>query len=65
MLSGQDPKKLVAGYIVEEMLPMSTLDSPLFRSIIEKIPMKSNAQLPQRQTFAAYLEREYAAMEAE
>ena len=45
-LSGQDLKKLVTGYIIEEMKPISTVDSSSFWHIIEKIPMKSNVKLP-------------------
>ena len=64
VVSGEGLKKLVAGYIVEEMLPISTVDSPSFRRIIEKIPTKNNVKLPVRKTFSGYLEREYAAMES-
>lgn len=39
---GDSLKRLVAGYIIEEMLPISTVDSPSFRRIIEKIPTKNN-----------------------
>lgn len=63
-VSGEDLNKLVAGYIVEDMLPISTVDSPSFRRIIEKIPTHNNVRLPHRKTFASYLEREYATMEA-
>uniref|UniRef100_A0AAY5JX14 HAT C-terminal dimerisation domain-containing protein n=1 Tax=Esox lucius TaxID=8010 RepID=A0AAY5JX14_ESOLU len=40
--------KLVAGYIVENMLPISTVDSESFRRIIEKIPTKHSVKLLQR-----------------
>ena len=40
-LSAAELKKLVAGYIVEDMLPISTVDSESFRRIVEKIPTKS------------------------
>ena len=46
------------------MLPISTVDSPSFRHITEKIPTNSNVKLPQRKTFGGYLEREYAVMES-
>uniref|UniRef100_A0A3Q4G1F6 BED-type domain-containing protein n=1 Tax=Neolamprologus brichardi TaxID=32507 RepID=A0A3Q4G1F6_NEOBR len=36
--------KLVAQYIVEEMLPINTVDSPSFRAIIKKIPTSVNAE---------------------
>lgn len=62
--SGEGLNKLVAGYIVDEMLPISTVDSPSFRRIIERIPVQRNVCLPHRKTFATYLEKEYATMEA-
>ena len=37
-LSATELKKLVAGYIVEDMLPIFTEDSESFWCIIEKIP---------------------------
>ncbi|CAM4542482.1 unnamed protein product [Leuciscus chuanchicus] len=63
-LSAAELKKLVAGYIVEDMLPISTVDSESFRRIIEKIPTKHGVKLPQRKSFAGYLEREYDIMDA-
>lgn len=63
-LNADELKKLVTGYIVEDMLPVSTVDSESFRRIIEKIPTKHGVKLPQRKSFAAYLEREYDIMDA-
>lgn len=63
-VSGENLKKLVAGYIVEEMLSISTVDSPSFRRIMGKIPTHHKVRLPRRKTFAGYLEKEYATMEA-
>uniref|UniRef100_A0A671QI13 HAT C-terminal dimerisation domain-containing protein n=1 Tax=Sinocyclocheilus anshuiensis TaxID=1608454 RepID=A0A671QI13_9TELE len=63
-ITGEGLKKLVAWYIVENMLSISTVDSPSFWCIIEKIPTNNKASLPHRKMFAAYLEREYAMMEA-
>ncbi|TDH13474.1 hypothetical protein EPR50_G00033170 [Perca flavescens] len=63
-LSAAELNKLVAGYIVEDMLPISTVDSESFRRIVEKIPTKHGVKLPQRKSFAGYLEREYDIMEA-
>uniref|UniRef100_A0A3Q4GWT6 HAT C-terminal dimerisation domain-containing protein n=1 Tax=Neolamprologus brichardi TaxID=32507 RepID=A0A3Q4GWT6_NEOBR len=37
-VSDEELKKLVAQYIVEEMLSINTVDSPSFRAIIKKIP---------------------------
>uniref|UniRef100_A0A3B4GZR6 HAT C-terminal dimerisation domain-containing protein n=1 Tax=Pundamilia nyererei TaxID=303518 RepID=A0A3B4GZR6_9CICH len=53
---------LVAAYIVEDMLPISTVDSESFRRIVEKIPTKSGVKLPQRKSFVGYLEKEYDKM---
>uniref|UniRef100_A0A3B4ERU9 BED-type domain-containing protein n=1 Tax=Pundamilia nyererei TaxID=303518 RepID=A0A3B4ERU9_9CICH len=41
-VSDEELKKLVAQYIVEEMLPINTVDSPSFRAIIKKIPTSVN-----------------------
>uniref|UniRef100_A0AAY5K050 DUF659 domain-containing protein n=1 Tax=Esox lucius TaxID=8010 RepID=A0AAY5K050_ESOLU len=56
--------KRVAGYIVENILPISTVDSESFRRIIEKIQTKHGVKLLQRKSFAGYLEREYDIMDA-
>uniref|UniRef100_A0A8C6KMI4 BED-type domain-containing protein n=1 Tax=Nothobranchius furzeri TaxID=105023 RepID=A0A8C6KMI4_NOTFU len=61
-LGAAELKKLVASYVVEEMLPISTVDSESFRRIIDKIPTKSGVRLPQRKSFSEYLEREYDIM---
>lgn len=57
--------RLVARYVVDEMLPISTIDSPSFRQILGKIPVRGNKKPPGRKTFASYLDREYTLMEAE
>uniref|UniRef100_A0A669BQA6 BED-type domain-containing protein n=1 Tax=Oreochromis niloticus TaxID=8128 RepID=A0A669BQA6_ORENI len=62
-VSDEELKKLVAQYIVEEMLPINTVDLPLFRAIIKKIPTSVNAKLPHRTTFTSYLEKEFTEME--
>ena len=41
-LSAAELKKLVAGYILEDMLPNSTVDSESLRRIVEKIQTKSS-----------------------
>lgn len=43
-LTAAELEMLVAGYIVEDVLPISTVDSELFRSIVEKIQTKSGVQ---------------------
>ena len=63
-LSAAELKKLVNGYVVKDMLPISTVDSESFRHIVEKIPTKSSVKLPQRKSFAGYLEREFDIVDA-
>lgn len=63
-VSGEELKKLVGQYVVEEMLPLNTVDSPSFRAIINKIPTTINAELPHRTAFSSYMEKEYAVMES-
>uniref|UniRef100_A0A3P9IX79 HAT C-terminal dimerisation domain-containing protein n=1 Tax=Oryzias latipes TaxID=8090 RepID=A0A3P9IX79_ORYLA len=58
----EELNQLVAGYIVEEMLPLSTVDSSSFRRIIDKIPSNNNVHLPHRKSFTSYLENEYKKM---
>lgn len=59
-------KKMIAGYIVEEMLPLRTVESPSFRRILHKIPVcGKKAALPDRKTFSSYLDKCYTDMEME
>ena len=62
-VSGGELKKLVGQYVVDEMLPLNTVDSPSFRAIINKIPTTVNGGLPHRTAFSSYIEMEYAEME--
>ncbi|KAG1925936.1 zinc finger BED domain-containing protein 1-like [Pimephales promelas] len=57
-VSGGELKKLVGQFVVEEMLPLNTVDSPSFRAIINKIPTTVNAALPHRTAFSSYLEED-------
>uniref|UniRef100_A0AAZ1XXB0 BED-type domain-containing protein n=1 Tax=Oreochromis aureus TaxID=47969 RepID=A0AAZ1XXB0_OREAU len=58
--------KMIAGYVVEEMLPLRTVESPSFRCILNKIPAcGKKAALPDRKTFSTYLDKCYADMEME
>uniref|UniRef100_A0A3P9LN93 HAT C-terminal dimerisation domain-containing protein n=1 Tax=Oryzias latipes TaxID=8090 RepID=A0A3P9LN93_ORYLA len=60
----EELNQLVTGYIVEEMLPLSTVDSSSFCRIIDKIPSNNNVHLPHRKSFTSYLENEYKKMKA-
>lgn len=62
-LSGAELTRLVGQYVVEEMLPVNTVDSPSFRAIISKIPTSNATELPHRTSFSSYLEKQYATME--
>ncbi|CAL8282414.1 unnamed protein product [Merluccius merluccius] len=55
---------MVGHYVVEEMLPVNTVDSPSFRTIISKIPTSNDAELPHRTCFSSYLDKQYETMEA-
>ena len=53
-VSGGELKKLVGRYVVEEMLPLNTVESPSFRAIINKVPTTINAELPHRTSFSSW-----------
>ncbi|KAL4009585.1 hypothetical protein ACER0C_003437 [Sarotherodon galilaeus] len=55
---------MIEGYVVEEMLPLRTVESPSFRCILNKIPV-CKAALHDRKTFSTYLDECYADMEME
>ena len=64
--SKSEINKLVASYVVEEMLPLSTVESQSFRKILGKIPIAERDQpYSDRKTFATYLDKCYARMESE
>lgn len=67
-ISSTELNKLVAAFIVEEMQPLSTVEAPTFRNIVSKIPVtgkKPGAVLPDRKTFASFLDNAYMEMETE
>ncbi|XP_074552409.1 uncharacterized protein LOC141809329 [Halichoeres trimaculatus] len=55
--------QVIAGYVVEDMQPISTVESPAFRRIIDLIPGATRQM--GRKTFSNYLESEYTKMESE
>ncbi|XDV25909.1 hypothetical protein PO909_029735 [Leuciscus waleckii] len=55
--------RLVAGFIVEYMLPLSTIESPRFRKILDKIPA-TRKPTSDRKTFSHYLDKCYSDMES-
>ncbi|MGH0163711.1 UNVERIFIED_CONTAM: hypothetical protein FKN15_048799 [Acipenser sinensis] len=62
MVTPQKLKKRIALYVIEDMLPLSTVDCPAFRKLISEI---SYATVPDRKTFTHYLDKAYDVMEGE
>lgn len=56
---------LIGRYVVENMLPLLTVDSDSFRALVAKIPTRGGAVPPCRKTFSKYIEAEYVKMNAE
>ena len=50
---------LLAGYVIEDMQPLSTVESPAFRKLIGSI---CPTQLPDRKSFTVYLDTVYDSM---
>uniref|UniRef100_A0A8C1Z2W8 BED-type domain-containing protein n=1 Tax=Cyprinus carpio TaxID=7962 RepID=A0A8C1Z2W8_CYPCA len=57
--------KAIARYIVENMQPVSTVESPAFRQLISMITCSGGTQQMGRKTFSNYLDKEYSKMESE
>uniref|UniRef100_A0A8C6U382 HAT C-terminal dimerisation domain-containing protein n=1 Tax=Neogobius melanostomus TaxID=47308 RepID=A0A8C6U382_9GOBI len=56
--------RLVASFVVEDMLPISTVESPSFRNVLARIPV-SGRPPSDRKTFASYLDQCYEKMETQ
>jgi len=58
---------LIARYVVENMLPLSTVESESFRAILAKIPIRGGGRgvAPCRNTFAKLIDSEYENMNIE
>uniref|UniRef100_A0A672FKG4 BED-type domain-containing protein n=1 Tax=Salarias fasciatus TaxID=181472 RepID=A0A672FKG4_SALFA len=56
---------LIGRYVVENMLPMSTVDSDSFRALIQKIPRRGGAGPPCRKIFSKNIDEEYVKMNIE
>uniref|UniRef100_A0A8C6TNZ0 BED-type domain-containing protein n=1 Tax=Neogobius melanostomus TaxID=47308 RepID=A0A8C6TNZ0_9GOBI len=65
-VSKQELDKRVALFVVEEMLPINTVESPTFRKILSKIPI-TGGRCPwtDRKTFTGYLDECYLKKESE
>lgn len=57
--------RIIARYVVENMLPLSTVESDSFRAIIAPIPKRAEVGPPCRKTFSKYIDTECAKMIAE
>lgn len=55
---------MIGRYVIENMLPLSTVDSDSFRVLIGKIPGRAGAGPPCRKTFSKYRDAKYAKMKA-
>jgi len=53
-------RRLISEYVVEDVLPLSTVESPAFRKLISGI---SSAQVPDRKSFTQHLDKAYDEME--
>lgn len=62
-LTQKDMNKLVAGFIVEDMLPLLTIELPSFRKVLDKMPT-THKPTSDRKTFSQYLDKCYSDMES-
>ena len=53
-------RRLISEYVVEDVLPLSTVESPAFRKLIGRI---SSAPIPDRKSFTQHLDKAYDEME--
>ncbi|XP_060759975.1 uncharacterized protein LOC132870355 [Neoarius graeffei] len=66
----QEVRRLVAEYVVEDMLPLSTVESPAFQKLVSKIPVATSSNdnkhvLQSRKTFTKDLDKAYTVMTRE
>jgi len=54
-------RKVVTEYIIKGMLPLSTVESPAFKRLIDQIS-PCPVQLPNRKTLSLHLEQAYKSM---
>ena len=55
-------KGLLSEYVIEDMLPLSTVESPAFRKLITSLS-SSEVSLPDRKSFTAHLDNAFVSME--
>lgn len=60
-VSSLEVRKLVLEYIIEDMLPLTTVESPAFKKLIEGLSPHP-VQLPDRKTICSHLQQAYESM---
>lgn len=67
LVSKAELNRIIARYVVENMLPLSTVESESFRALVAKIPSRGREKSTPlcRKTFAAYIDNEYGKMNVE
>ncbi|KAF7705749.1 hypothetical protein HF521_021035, partial [Silurus meridionalis] len=56
--------KAIERYVVENMQPVSTVESPAFRQLVSMITCSGRTQQMGRKSFSNYLDKEYSKMES-
>ena len=57
-MSPGEVRKLLTEYIVDDMLPLSTVESSAFRKLINELSL-CHMQLPDRKTLSSHIEKAY------
>ena len=60
-----EPNAMIGRYVVENMLPLSTVDSDSFRDLIGKISERAGAGPLCKNTFSKNIDAKYAKMNSE
>ena len=60
-VSSEEVRKLLMEYIIDDMLPLTTVESPAFKELINELSPRP-VQLPDRKTLSSYIEQAYDAM---
>ena len=55
-------RSLVSEYVIEDMLPLSTVESPAFRKLVSGISL-AQVSLPDRKSFTAHLDKAFDMMD--
>ena len=61
-ISPAKARSLISEYIIEDMLPLSTVKSPAFRKLVSGIS-SAQVSLPDRKSFTAHLDKAFDMME--